>query len=185
MQRTLINTMLGFGFVAASTVAFADGWNFLPVMDSGFKPNVTVSAVGGAMNGSATGAGAYTGIEAAFNCLAMQPPSGVIRTKASYGQFNQNGLKLTTFEINPRWTTEIAKDVTVGVGPGVGFVQADTGTQTNNMAALQVGADLDYRIGAMNLGLGARWQGTSNNDLGNGTSGANNTLIQAKVGMNF
>ena len=53
------------------------------------------------------------------------------------------------------------------------------------MTALQVGVDLDYRIGALNLGLGARWQGTQNKLVSPTLRGADNTLIQAKLGINF
>lgn len=185
MKRTLIHTLLGFGLIATSSATLADGWKLFPVMNANYQANLTVSAVGGALNSNSLGNGGYTGIEAAFNCLALQPPTGVIRSKISYGQFDQNGMKLNTFEVNPRWTTEISKNLSLGIGPGVGWVQVDTGAQTNNLAAVQLGADVDYRIGALNLGLAYRWQGTANTDLGNGKSGVNNDLVQAKIGVNF
>jgi hypothetical protein len=109
----------------------------------------------------------------------------VIRSKISYGQFDHNGLKLNLFEINPRWTINLDKNLSFGVGPGIGLVNAKVAGKTTSMAALQVGADLDYRMGALNLGVGARWQDTRNKIVAPGVQGANNTLIQAKVGFNF
>ena len=185
MNRTLLNTLLALGLASASATALAGEWKILPVMDAGYKPNVTVSLVGGVLNGTPAGSGNYSGAEIAFNCLALQPPTGIIRSKISYGQFDHNGLKLSTFEVNPRWTTSVAPNLTVGFGPGIGLVQADVAGKTTSMAAMQLGADLDYRIGQVNLGLGARWQNTVNKTIATGMQGANNTLIQAKLGFNF
>jgi hypothetical protein len=94
-------------------------------------------------------------------------------------------MKLTTFEVNPRWTTSLGKDLTVGVGPGIGLVKAELAGHSKTMGALQFGADLDYRVGAVNLGLGARWQVTQDKEILAGTRGADNFLIQAKIGVNF
>ncbi|MGB8517527.1 MAG: hypothetical protein WCD45_06525 [Gallionella sp.] len=185
MKRTILSTLLGISLVTASVTSFAGDWKFLPVTDANYKPDVTLSLVGGSLSGTPAGSSGYTGAEVAFNCLVMQPPSGMIRSKISYGQFDHNGLKLSTFEVNPRWTTGIAQNLTFGIGPGIGLVKADVAGRSTNMAAFQIGADLDYRIGALNLGLGARWQGTSNKNVAPGMNGANNTLVQAKVGYNF
>ncbi len=185
MRRSIINTLLGISLVTTSAATFADDWKFLPVRDANYKSDVTLSIAVGQFNSTPVGSGNYTGAEVAFNCLILQPPSGMIRSKISYGQFDHNGLKLNTFEINPRWTTSIAQDLTIGIGPGVGYVKAEVAGKSTSMAALQIGADLDYHIGAVNLGLGARWQDTRNKDVAAGIQGANNTLVQAKVGFNF
>lgn len=185
MQRTILSTLIGLTLTGASAAALAGEWKVLPVMDANYKANVTASVVGGSMSSTPVGSGAYSGVEVAFNCLALQPPSGIIRSKISYGQFDKNGLKLSTFEVNPRWTTAIAQDLTVGFGPGVGLVKADVAGQTTTMAALQLGADLDYSIGKLNLGLGVRWQNTANKNITPAIKGANNTLVQAKLGFNF
>ncbi len=185
MKRTLLSTLIGATLMASSAAVMASDWKLLPVMDPGYKADVTVSVVGGVMNGLPSGSGNYTGAEVAFNCLALQPPSGVIRSKISYGQFDHNGLKLKSFEVNPRWTTKLSNEVSVGFGPGVGYVQADVAGKSTSMAAVQLGADIDYRIGAIDLGLGARWQNTSNKLIAPGINGANNTLIQAKLGYSF
>ena len=54
-----------------------------------------------------------------------------------------------------------------------------------DLFAWQAGADLDYRIGQVNLGLGARWQDTVNKTVSTGREGADNWLVQAKVGVAF
>ncbi|MGC2166276.1 MAG: hypothetical protein WA632_09710 [Gallionella sp.] len=185
MQRTIANALLGLSIVTFSVSAFGGDWKFFPVRDANFKPDMSLSLVSGNMNPSHIGSGSYAGIELALNCLALQPPSGVIRTKISLGSYDHNGMRLTSVEINPRWTTNLSPGLTIGVGPGVGYVRANTLGQSTSMAALQIGADLDYRIGALNLGLGARWQNTRNKSIATGVNGVDNTLIQGKIGVNF
>lgn len=185
MQRTIAKTLLGLSLATFSLSSFGGEWKFLPVKDADFKPDMTLSLATGNMNPSHLASGSYAGIELALNCLALQPPTGVMRTKISLGRYDQNGMKITSFEVNPRWTTNLSSDLTIGVGPGVGYVKADALGQTTSMAAFQIGADLDYRIGALNLGLGARWQDTRNKAIATGVNGVDNTLIQAKIGVNF
>lgn len=184
MQHSMNSILLGLGLLASAT-ATAGEWKVLPVTDADYKPEVTLSLVGGDMKPAHSASGGYAGVELALNCLALQPPVGIIRSKLSYGSFNKNGMKISTFEVNPRWTTHLSDDLTFGIGPGIGYVTADIGGRTTGMTALQVGVDLDYRIGALNLGLGARWQGTQNKLITPALRGADNTLIQAKLGINF
>ena len=185
MNRHVANLMLAAGLLSLSDAALAEGWTWLPVMEPGYKSNLTVSAVGGQMKPANVASGGYVGAEVAFNCLLLQPPSGVIRSKISYGEFDHAGTKISTFEVNPRWTTNLTDDLTFGIGPGIGYVTAKVGGQSVGMMAGQVGADLDYRLGALNLGLGVRWQGTENKLVAAGRKGADNTLVQAKLGFSF
>jgi hypothetical protein len=143
------------------------------------------SVTGGVMDPQHVKSGDAWGLELAMNCGLLQAPTGVIRTKLSVTKFDKGGLDLTTVELNPRWTTPIARDLTLGVGPGIGWVKADSGSRNVDMFAWQVGADLDYRIGQLNLGLGARWQDTVNKTVATGQAGADNWLVQAKVGVAF
>jgi hypothetical protein len=186
MQRTARSLLLSLlSLLAVSSSAFAGDWKLLPVRDAEFKPEVTVSAVAGSLDPQHGGAGNYSGIELALNCLLLQPPSGVMRTHISLGQFDHNGLKLTDFEINPRWTVKLNKDLSFGVGPGVGVVNAEIAGHSATLYALQLGADLDYRMGPLNFGLGMRWQATENKEIVRGRSGADNALLQARIGFNF
>ena len=186
MRLKPLTLVLGLGLFAATSASFAgDDWKFLPVRDADYKPDLTVSVMGGALDPQHGSRGSYIGGELAFNCLALQPPKGVLRSKVSLGSYDHGGMKITSFEINPRWTTQLSQDLSVGVGPGIGLVKAEMAGTSKDMAALQLGADLDYRVGALNLGLGARWQATQNKEIAPGKNGADNFLIQAKVGINF
>ncbi|NVO07506.1 MAG: hypothetical protein HXX19_17005 [Rhodoferax sp.] len=183
MQRTALSLLLGL--LAVSSSAFAGDWKLLPVRDADFKPEVTVSAVGGSLDPQHSGAGTYSGIELALNCLLLQPPSGAMRTHIALGQFDHDGLKLTDFEINPRWTVKLNPDLSFGVGPGIGLVKAEIAGQSATLFAMQLGADLDYKMGPLNLGLGLRWQATEDKEIVRGRSGADNALLQARIGFNF
>lgn len=185
MMRTQ-STFIGLCFAVAAAPAVAAGdWKVMPVLDPVYKADITVSALVGSMNPEHVGSDTTLGAEVAFNCLLLQPPVGIIRSKISVTSFSNDGLKLTSYEINPRWTFNIDKNLTVGFGPGIGYVNAKVAGNTTGLWAGQVGADLDYRIGAINLGLSARWQGTENSAIAAGVKGADNTLVQAKIGYNF
>lgn len=177
--------LVGLCLSLAAASAAADNWKVLPATDAGFKPDFTLSAAVGSMNPEHLDSDTYLGAELAFNCLLLQPSTGSIRTRISLGRFDDQGTELTSFEINPRWTVKLDKNLSVGVGPGIGYVNADVGGRSTHLLAVQVGADLDYRIGALNLGLGARWQDTRDRQVAPGRSGADNFLVQAKVGVNF
>ena len=178
-------TLLIAAAAALSAPAFAGDWQFLPILDKGYTPNFVASVTGGIMDPQHVSSDAAWGLELAMNCGLVQTPTGVVRTKLSVNKFDKGGLDLTTVELNPRWTIPVAKDVTFGIGPGIGWVKADGGARTVDMFAWQVGADMDYRIGQLNLGVGARWQDTVNKTISTGREGADNWLVQAKVGIAF
>jgi len=180
------SAFLGLCFAVAAAPALASGdWKAMPVLDPAYKADITVSALVGLMDPEHVGSDSYVGAEVAFNCLLLEPPTGIIRSKMSVGRFSNDGLQLTSYEINPRWMFNIDKNLSVGFGPGIGYVNAKDAGNTTGLWAGQVGADLDYRIGAINLGLAARWQGTENRVIAAGVKGADNTLIDAKIGYNF
>ena len=181
IARILITAALA---TTAAAPALAGEWKFLPILDKGYSPAFVASVTGGLMDPKHVDSGTAWGLELAMNCGLLQTPTGVVRTKLSVNKFDKAGLELTTVELNPRWTIPVAKDLTFGVGPGIGWVKADGGRNVD-MFAWQAGADLDYRIGQLNLGLGARWQDTVNKNLGGGREGADNWLVQAKVGIAF
>ncbi|MCK6376537.1 MAG: porin family protein [Zoogloea sp.] len=170
---------------ALTAPAFAGDWQFLPIAEKGYAPNFVASVTGGIMDPQHAKSGDAWGLELAMNCGLIQTPTGVVRTKLSVNKFDKGGLNLTTVELNPRWTIPVAKDVTFGIGPGIGWVKADAGNRTVDMFAWQAGADLDYRMGQLNLGLGARWQDTVGKTIATGQQGADNWLVQAKVGIAF
>jgi hypothetical protein len=175
----------GFCCAIVAAPALAGQWSVMPVLDSSYQAQPTLSVLAGSMNPDHATSDTTLGGEVAFNCILLQPPVGVIRSKLSVTRFSNDGLQLTSYEVNPRWMFSVDKNLSVGFGPGFGYVDAKTAGNTTGMWAGQVGADLDYRIGAINLGLAARWQGTQDRTIAPGQKGVNNTLVEAKLGYNF
>lgn len=180
--RTAIAAMSLIGMTGSAT---AGEWKFLPILDKDYKPEMTLSLIGGLLDPKEADRDTFAGLELAMNCGLFQTPSGVVRTKISFARFDHDGYDYRTFEVNPRWTVPIAQNLSFGIGPGIGYVKTKVGSRDTEMFAWQIGADLDYRIGQINLGLGARWQDTVNKTVAIGTEGAENWLVQAKIGFAF
>jgi outer membrane scaffolding protein for murein synthesis (MipA/OmpV family) len=179
--------LLGLSLVLTGVPALADSvsWKTMPVMDSNYQPDFTLSALVGSMDPQHAGSDSVIGGELAFNCLLLQPSTGIIRTRVSISKFSNDGLKLTSYEINPHWTFNIADHLSLGFGPGLGYVDAKYQGSGKGLWAAQLGADLDYRVNHINFGVAARWQGTQNSTLSPGIKGADNSLVEARIGYNF
>lgn len=184
-MNALRTTLLGIALGCAAVPALAEGWRVLPIMDADYRPDFTLSVVGGVLDPEHAGKGAYRGVELAFNCGMLQTPTGVVRTKLSYGRYDKDGLELRSFEVNPRWTLPVTENLSAGVGPGIGYVRTEMAGRDTDLFAWQLGAALDYRMGPVTLGLGARWQDSVEKTIAPGRKGAENWLVQAKVGVNF
>lgn len=184
-MHTARAAIVAISLFAMAGSASAGEWKFLPILDKDYKPEMTLSVIGGLLDPKGSGSDTFAGLELAMNCGVFQTPSGVVRTKISFARFDHDGYDYRTIEVNPRWTVPVAHNLTFGIGPGVGYVKTKVGTRDTEMFAWQVGADLDYRIGQINLGLGARWQDTVNKTVAIGTQGAENWLLQAKIGFAF
>ena len=178
-------TVLGVALGCTAAPALAGDWRLFPIADKDYRPDFTVSLVGGVMDPVRVSQDSYVGVELAMNCGLLQTPSGVVRTKVSYGRFDKDGTELRIFEVNPRWTTPLTERLSAGFGPGIGYVRAEVNGRDTDLFAWQLGADLNYRLGRVNLGLGARWQDTVNKTVAPGREGAENWLVQAKAGINF
>lgn len=185
MRTHLKSALLSLALFSAAQAASAGEWQFLPVQGSGYKADVVLSLAGGTMEPNGTGSAGYVGAELAFNCLLLAPPTGTIRTKLSYGSFDHTGIKLSTLELNPRWMVNVTPALSLGAGPGLGMVSTEVAGKTKHLTAAQIGADLDYRMDHVNLGLTLRRQATRSADIGGGLSRASNTLLEAKVGYAF
>ena len=168
----------------ATSAAQAEGWNFLPVTDAGFKAEPTLSLMGGMLNPDVNGADSDTamGVELSFNCIALQPPSGKIRTQISWTRYDDAGLEINSVEVNPHYLWRMTDKVEIGVGPGLGYVSGKAGAVDESMLAMQLGTSLHYRSGNLFMGAEARYQVTEE-EFGN--TDLDNFRVMLKVGYNF
>lgn len=182
MRIQLVTASAILAFAASS--AHAEGWNLLPVTDAGFKAEPTIALMGGLMDPDVPGADSDTamGLELSFNCIALQPPSGKIRTQISWTRYDDAGLKIESFEVNPHYLWRVSDKVELGVGPGLGYVSGKTGGVDDNVLAMQLGASLHYHSGNLFMGGEARYQTTENDFAG---TDLDNFRVMLKVGYNF
>lgn len=170
-----------------TSVAQADTFVAMPVAKDGWAPNFTLAATAGYMDfaDDAIDSDTALGLQLSFDCMLLGTTTGKMRQQFNVNRFDEQGVEITTFELNPHWYTG-SSGLTFGFGPGIGYVQVDAGGDTTGLWALQLGAAAEYRAGMFFAGLSTRYQFTESKDFGGGTEeDVNNLLTQAKVGVNF
>ena len=185
-MKTRMSALTLFSAVALSGPAMAEGWVLGPAFKDGWKPEFTLAAVGGSMDADHAGSDLYGGLEFSLNCPWFQPPKGVIRQQFNIGAYDDDGMEVTSFEINPNYFMALSPKWSLGVGPGIGYVRASyMDGSTEGLWSVQASANLNYRSGPLFMGVGARYQNTEDETLAPGIKGADNWLVSAKVGINF
>lgn len=187
MQRTLIASTVAAGLTLAAGTASAADW--FPVADEDYSAAPSVAVMGGSQSFAWDDAdsGSVAGIEFALNCPLLAVDSGRIRQQVSLTQYDEDGLETTHLELNPHYLFVDDGNLTVGAGPGFGWVQGDLENGGDADAfALQAGASVNYDFGPAFVGAEARYQWTTEADFGNGVEeDLSNTRVMAKVGVNF
>jgi hypothetical protein len=174
---------LGLGMSPAQ----AEGWEFLPVTGDNYEFKPKLSLITGSMDPADGSSGTMTGLELAINCPLLKAPNGVIRQQVSYASYDENGVKIDSFELNPHYQIEVAQDVTFGFGPGFGYTWAETTGLDDSSFTLQAGASLNYSLGQVEIGAEARYQ-TLVSDIktqGGTEVDLDNTRLMLKVGYKF
>lgn len=176
--------------VAALTIsglAQASAWNFPAVTTAGYTAEPTVALLGGALDPDIDGASSDTlyGIELSLNCPLIQPPSNRIRQQLSLTRFDDQGVEITSLEMNPHYVVPVAENLELGFGPGFGVMWVDSGDQSETLLGVQAGVSLHYRRDGFFVGAEARYQLTSEEDFGAGDTDINNSRVLLKVGMDI
>ncbi|MGM0413251.1 MAG: outer membrane protein [Pseudomonadota bacterium] len=187
MQRTLIATATAAGLTLSAGTASAADW--FPIADEGFSAQPSVAVMGGnqSFDWDEADSGTVAGVELAMNCGLFAPEEGRIRQQISLTQYDEDGLETTHLELNPHYLFVDDGNLTVGAGPGLGWVQGDLENGGDADAfALQAGASVNYDFGPAFVGAEARYQWTTEADFGNDVEeDLSNTRVMAKVGVNF
>jgi hypothetical protein len=187
MKKYIIGLIALAGLSATAPSLWADGdWNFLPVQSDGFDPDLTLSVTGGIMDPQTHGLDTdfVFGLELSMNCLLLDPPQGTIRQQISYSHYDDSGLEITSFEINPHYLYKVDNKFSIGIGPGVGYVDADGRRVNEGAFALQGGVSLHYKMSSsLFLGAEARYQWTQ--ELDDTNDDLKNARIFGKIGYRF
>jgi opacity protein-like surface antigen len=186
--KMLALACLGCIGLSAAPAQAESGWVLGPAFKPGWKPAFTLAVTGSYLDPDlkhVDGDSVY-GLQLSLNCPWFQPPSGVIRQQFNVNRFENNGITLTTYEINPRYYISLNRNWMVGFGPGFGYAEADVDVGKDaNLWTLQLGADLEYRRDAFYFGAGVRYQNTENETIGLNDNDADNWLTSLKIGFNF
>lgn len=163
--------------------------DFLPVLNADYRPDPVIAVLGGTENPDVDGSGSdsVAGLELSLACPLLELEGPGIRQQISVTRYDNDGLELTHVELNPHYLIPLATDLALGVGPGLGYVDAsrDNGDD-DGVLALQAGVSLHYRTGPLFLGAEYRYQWTEEADLG----ATNDTELDtqravAKFGVSF
>jgi len=167
---------MGFAHSAA-----AEGWTFFAGKQEGFKAEPIVSVLYGNMDFDGAD-GAITGVELSLNCPLLQPPTNRIRQQASITSYDDSGVTMTNFEINPHYVVKVADDLEVGGGIGLGYILSD---DVPDQLGFQIGASAHYT--GLPVFLGAEWrmQTTSPADPDAPDMDMDNSRWTVKVGYAF
>ena len=169
--------------LAAAVPAHADGLTFLPALKDGFKAAPSLAAVGGVMNASAArddAIGVY-GLDFNMNCGLIQTPENRIRTHVQLLRANQSGIQSTSVELSPRYTLPLGGGFSVGAGPLLAWVKADTGAGDKDLFGYGAVGGVAYRSGHYYSGIDARYLNTETRDRVQ----LDNWTFTLKVGVNF
>ncbi|XKH01119.1 hypothetical protein LG325_13685 [Marinobacter nauticus] len=187
MKKQICVSLVGLSVATASHTVAAEGWAFPGASADGYEVQPTLSLVGGVMDpdfGSA-GAGDVYGVELSLDCPLLQPPSNRIRQQASLTQYDEDGVEITAFEINPHYVVPMSKNLEFGFGPGIGIMDVDAGSHDDTLLGIQAGASLHYRKDSFFAGAEARYQVTTEERFGNRDRDADNARVLLKVGVNL
>ncbi len=192
MKKEILMIAAGTLIFSMSASAEDQGWNWFAGSDENFVMEPAVSFIAGSMSPKNGDSGNITGLELSFNCPLLQPPTNSIRQQISMTKFDENGLEVTSIEINPHYVAEISPGLFIGGGPGFGYVSADTSTKDTDMFAFQLGTSVRYNISELFfLGGEARYQITQNEHIGGAmmghgmNKGMNNWRVALKAGISF
>lgn len=187
MKKSIAVSIVAGALSISSQVALADGWELFPVVNDDYQYAPQLSLIGGSMDPGDGDSGSMTGLELSLNCPLLKAPEGIIRQQISYASYDENGLEIDSFELNPHYQIDIAPDVTFAYGPGFGYVSAQGAGIDDSAFTLQAGASLNYTIGQVVIGAEARYQFmVSDIEANNGSEvDLDNTRMMLKLGYRF
>ena len=181
--KNLVASVLAAGGLLVAVSSHAGEARFLPVLESGFTlgPSLAVSLGAMDVQDSDEDAVLAYGIDLSFNCLLFQTPENRMRTHLQVNHTDESDLTSTSFELSPRYNLPLGTEVSLGVGPVLALVVADTGDGNQSLFGYGVVVGPEYRAGRFFAGLDLRYLNTTKD------SGVEfeNWAALAKFGVNF
>lgn len=183
LKTAMPATLAVASLVAVAAPAGAVEW--LPIAGEAYEARSTLSVIGGTQDFEDGDSDTVYGLEYSLVCPSLALRSGTIRQQLSVTLYDDDGFEATSFELNPHFIVMQQGGLGIGVGPGLGYVDAESGSQSDGVFALQAGASFHYRMEALFLGAEARYQWTEDADFGDADVSLDNWRALAKLGFNF
>jgi len=161
------------------------GFKFLPVLSKDYDMGLSLSLKTGVMNFSQLSSETHflAGAEAAFNCLMFKPANGSIRAQLSYNRYDNGDIIIHTVELNPYYMINVTDRLSIGGGPGIGYLIPEGNLE--NVWGVQAGAGATYNFGVFTMGLEARYQWQTEKQKNYNTENLNNFRTTLKFGINI
>ncbi len=186
MKKKILALAVGSLVLSMSASAEDKGWSWLAGLDDDYVMEPTVSLVFGSMSPDDGDSGSVTGVELSFNCPLLQPPTNKIRQQLSVVQYDEAGVEISSIELNPHYVVEVSPGLSIGGGPGLGYVSVDSAGAEDSVLAVQMGASVHYQVAeSLFLGADARYQMTDSEDSGVLSDGVDNWRVALKAGFSF
>ena len=187
MKKSVVSILVASTLAISSQSALSSDWEFFPVVGDNYEFAPQLSVLTGTMDPGDAESGSITGVELAINCPLLKAPNGIIRQQISYTSYDENGVEINSFELNPHYQIEIAPNTTFGFGPGFGYLTAQAAGLDDSAITLQAGASLSHTMGQFVIGAEARYQlAVSDMKLNSGAEAdLDNTRLMVKLGYRF
>ena len=187
MKKSIALILIASSLTISAQSASAADWEFLPIVDDDYQYDPQLSLILGSMSPSDGDSGSMNGIEFSLNCPLLKAPGGVIRQQISVASYDEGGVEITSFELNPHYQINLAPNLDFGFGPGFGYVMTEGPGIDESAISLQAGASLSYTVGQGVIAGEARYQMMlSDIELNNGDEvDLNNTRLMIKLGYRF
>lgn len=183
MRETVSLPLAAIFLLTATARAGAVEW--FPVTGEDYQARSTLSVIGGVQDFEDGDSDSIIGLEYSLVCPSLALDSGTIRQQISVTRYDENGFEATSFELNPHYLVLEQGNLGIGIGPGLGYIDAEAGSESDGVFAVQAGASVHYRMGALFLGAETRYQWTQEADFGATQTSLDNWRAAAKVGFNF
>jgi len=195
MKKTfnVLTSMLACALLSTTALASSDKLVLFPIFtDDKWEPNIEVAAVLGYVDYDKKNFddGTIYGAEFSFDCPVFTLPGDhLLRQQLSLSQYNKNGFKVTTIEMNPYYFVNVTDKLVLGFGPGIGGVHGDPDNgQDQWLFSVQAGAGLKYYIDDFIIGADLRYQWTAEKNfstVGGKKEDLDNMRFLLKAGYRF
>ena len=180
MKKIAALSLLAAAVLAAPAAQAAEGLSFLPITKPGFQFAPTVALTINSNDSSQGGTADAWGLDVNFNCGLIQTADRRMRTHLNISQSDSHGVKVTGYELSPRYTVPFGDGMSAGVGPSLAMFTVDGGSSTT-LYGVGLAAGVNYRQGKFYAGADLRIHSTGSN----GGVDYDPTTLGLKVGMNF